>query len=125
MRPSLALVVGLAGWPFLVAAAGFAMANERVSPAVALACAAVLALIAGWAGVTTFRATDSPLRLIVALFGLFLAFLSPRRLSSLRWRFAGNRELLDWRAGPQSSPLSVEAVESAANGEHRASFLAR
>ena len=72
MRPSLGLVVGLAGWPFLVAAAGFAMANERVSPAVALACAAVLALIAGWAGVTTFRATDSPLRLIVALFGLFL-----------------------------------------------------
>jgi hypothetical protein len=74
MRPILSLALGLAGLPFVVAAAGFAMANNGSAAAVALGGAGVLALVSGWNGVATFRLRDSgPVHNAAALIGLALA----------------------------------------------------
>jgi hypothetical protein len=43
MRPAFALLAGLAGWPLVVAAAGFAMADNRPGSAIALSCAGACA----------------------------------------------------------------------------------
>jgi multisubunit Na+/H+ antiporter MnhB subunit len=74
MRPTLALLAGLAGWPFVVAAAGFAMADNRPGSAVTLICAGACALIAVWVSIQTFRSVQAgPARLTIALLGFLLA----------------------------------------------------
>jgi hypothetical protein len=74
MRPTFALVAGLAAWPFVVSSAGFTMADNRPATVVALACAAVLALLGMSLTVATVRRTpDSPVSLTVASLGFLLA----------------------------------------------------
>jgi hypothetical protein len=74
MRPTLALAAGLVGWLVVVASAGFAMADNRPGAAVALACAAFLAVLGMSMTVATFlRTPEAPLRLTVASLGFLLA----------------------------------------------------